>query len=332
MKRTASGKDRLPRIGKTIVFCVRIAICVCAAFLLHAHAATLSIAEYREQLQNLSRRVRQLQEHPEQAIPLENDIPEQVAVGDESREYSTRFHWLKQDLKMFSQADSQARPKLLQRIEDRLQLLQIEAEGYETAGAVSSFDRQRLQKILARREFNRAAGPTWWEIIKEKIKRRIIQFFVRHPINGRSATDVLQILVYVVLAVAFAMFAIWIKRRLERPHEDFAKEIIPFAPSDKRWASWLADARSAAEANDWRNGVHFAYWAAISYLEEHGAWKPDQARTPREYLRILGTRKPQYPVLSALTRRFERIWYGHHEAQAEDFSEALQQLEKLGCK
>ena len=168
--------------------------------------------------------------------------------------------------------------------------------------------------------------------MREKIWRWISNFFERHPIYGNGATDVLHIVVYVAVCLAFIMFAIWIKRRLDHPREDFAREIIPFSPSARGWTSWLTDARAAAQQGDWRNAVHLAYWAGISFLEEHGAWKPDRARTPREYLRILGTRKPQYPTLSALTRKFEVIWYGSEDAGSADFNEALQQLEKLGCR
>ena len=299
---------------------------------LAAHAADLSPAEYRQQLQDFSSKIEQLNEHPEQAKQLEFGIPEHVAVSDGSLEWSLNYDWLRKQLKQFEEGDPKTRSGFLKQIQDRLHSLDKEAAAYEKASPDSSSDHQKLEQILSRREFNKAHGPTWWDIVREKILRWIANFFAKHPIAGRGGTDVLHILVYAAVAVAFIMFAIWIKRRLERPQEDFAREILPFAPSARGWTSWLTDARSAAHQGDWRNGVHLAYWAGISFLEEHGAWKPDRARTPREYLRILGTRKPQYPTLSALTRTFEVTWYGRQDAQAADFSEALQQLEKLGCK
>jgi hypothetical protein len=86
-----------------------------------------------------------------------------------------------------------------------------------------------------------------------------------------------------------------------------------------------------AQQREWRRAIHLAYWAGISFLEENGAWKPDRARTPREYLRIMGARKPQYPVLAALTKKFEVVWYGHEDAGETDYRETLGQLERLGC-
>jgi hypothetical protein len=46
----------------------------------------------------------------------------------------------------------------------------------------------------------------------------------------------------------------------------------------------------------------------------------------------VGTRASQYPVLAALTRKLEVVWYGYGDAAEEDFQETLVQLEKLGCR
>jgi hypothetical protein len=142
----------------------------------------------------------------------------------------------------------------------------------------------------------------------------------------------LQILVYLLVGAAMILLVVWTALRLNRPGADSAKEIIPFAPSARSWRSWLAEARSLAQQQDWRNAIHVAYWAGISFLEENGAWKPNRARTPREYLRIVGSRKPQYSPLAALTRKLELVWYGHRDAGEPDFQETLGQLERLGCQ
>lgn len=303
-----------------------------AVFIVPSHAATLSPAEYRRQLDDVSTRIDQLNDQPELAEQVAAGVPDSVSVSDGGREYSLSYDWLKKQLKLFEQADSKNRSSFLQQIHHHLQALGKEAQGYEQTQAASEADHEKLNQILARREFRNTHGPTWWDVMWEKIERWISDFFERHPIFGHAGTDALHILVYAVVAAAFVMFAIWIKRRLARPSGDFAREIVPFAPSARGWAAWLADARAAGQQHDWRNAVHLAYWAGISFLEEHGAWKPDRARTPREYLCILGARKPQYPTLSALTRKFEMIWYGSRDAHAADFEEALLQLEKLGCK
>ena len=59
---------------------------------------------------------------------------------------------------------------------------------------------------------------------------------------------------------------------------------------------------------EWRDAIHLAYWAGISFLERQGFWKPDRARTPREYLR-LSLRSEYRETLRALTQIFELAWY-----------------------
>jgi hypothetical protein len=128
------------------------------------------------------------------------------------------------------------------------------------------------------------------------------------------------------------LLAIWLVRNIRRKEAEYTREPILFAPSSKHWRTWLAQAQSAAETGNWRDAIHFAYWAGISNLEESGAWVPDKARTPREYLRIISPRDPNRSALSALTKKFEIVWYGDFPAAAGDYQETLQQLEALGCR
>lgn len=297
-----------------------------------ARAVELSPAEYRQQLHDFDIRVEQLKDHPDQTVKFLAEIPDGVSINDNSHQYSISYAWLKGQLRQFLRADIKTRSTFLQKIQERLHVLDQQAQAYVKADADSGAAKRKLDEILSRREFRKAHGPgalaIWWE----KLMRWISKLLNRHSVNGSTTEDLLHILVYVAVAVAFSMFAIWLKRRLDRPRGQFEREIVPFAPSARGWRTWLTEARDAAQQGDWRNGVHLAYWAGISFLEEHGAWRPDRARTPREYLRMLGTRKPEYPTLSALTRKFEIIWYGHREASAADFQETLGQLENLGCR
>src|SRR5579863_1853870 len=266
------------------IFRVWLALCAVAVFALPGPEETLSPAEYRQQLQGLSSRVEQLMEHAEQAQQLERELPDHVSVSDGSRQYSPNYAWLKDNLKHFQQADVKTRSIFLQQIQDHLRDLDVQAEAYEKAQAASSSDQEKVNQILARREFRKAHGPGWGEILRQKILSWLARLLSRHPLYGKGATDLLHLLVYAAVAGAFIMFAIWLKKRFARPQEELSREIMPFAPSAKGWSSWLGEARASAQQNDWRNAVHLAYWAAISFLETNGAWKPDRARTPREYL------------------------------------------------
>jgi len=106
----------------------------------------------------------------------------------------------------------------------------------------------------------------------------------------------------------------------------------PDRPSALPWQTWLQRAREAAGDGNYRGAIHLIYWSAISWLESQGAWIPDRARTPREYLRLLPAQAPQRHRLYALTQRFEPVWYGGRPASAADFDAMLQELEELGCR
>ena len=96
------------------------------------------------------------------------------------------------------------------------------------------------------------------------------------------------------------------------------------------WNASLADAQKAAENGEWREAIRLSYWTGIFFLEAQGLWRPDNARTPREYLRLaLGSK--HHNELRDLTRQFEAVWYGRAEAGPAIFSEFMSCLERIGC-
>ena len=293
-------------------------------------AADLSLAEYRQHLQDLSTTLAPLENHPEQLHKIVADLPDHVVVAAGTGTYSLNYDWLRHDLKDFEQANAKRQATIIDNIKQHFHVLEDQCAAFENSRPGSGEDRQRLQEILARREFHRVHGPTAGEIFLQKILRWIDRLLNPTSKNGVSP---IKVAIYVIVAVAVIMLVIWTKRRFDFSRQPAPpREIVPFAPSARGWRAWLADARQYAQQQDWRNSVHFAYWAAVSFLEEHGAWKPDRARTPREYLGFLTPMNSAYPTLEALTRRFEVIWYGHQDAHEKDFQDALGQLEKLGCK
>ena len=94
------------------------------------------------------------------------------------------------------------------------------------------------------------------------------------------------------------------------------------AASARDWQLWFADARSAAAAGEWREAIHFVYWATISRLESKRLWPADRARTPREYLALVAAEDPRKAGLATLTGSFEKTWYGGRAARASDFQKA----------
>ena len=113
-------------------------------------------------------------------------------------------------------------------------------------------------------------------------------------------------------------------------------------PPGKHWRDWTREASTAAAGGDYRAALHSAYWAGVYRLAELGAWKLDRARTPREYLRMIGEQAQselaeQNPVgrelaLKDLTQGMEASWYGFLPATQQDYDKAVAHLETLGCR
>jgi hypothetical protein len=300
---------------------------------MRAAAAGVSLDEYRRQLHELAAGIDVLKDddNPEKVRAILVGIPDQVTVNTKPGEITINQRDLKNDLATLSRQDAQKRAGLLRQIHNYCRELENEATAYDQGGDLET-SRRKLNSILASREFRNVHGPTARDALMARLLGWLDRVVNRLFRGARGAGGGwLRVLVYLLVGAAMILLVVWTALRLNRPQADSPREIVPFAPSARSWRSWLAEARALAAHRDWRNAIHIAYWAGISFLEEKGAWKPNRARTPREYLRMVSSRKPQYPPLAALTRKFEVIWYGHRDAGESDFQETLGQLERLGC-
>lgn len=298
-----------------------------------ARAESISVSEYRQQLQDIATKVDALESHPEGAGALLQTIPDQATIRSDADEINVSYKTLRNDIAAFAAADEQKRPVALHELKAYTQALNSAAESYGKSNADSSARHTQLSQILSRREFRKVKGPDVMDIFLSRIFRWLARLFGK-MLGGRTPNfDVVRVVIYIFVGIAVALLLIWTVRKFSQSRpEPLVREIVPFSPSARSWRAWLAEARELAQQQDWRNAIHLAYWAGVSYLEEHGAWKPNRARTPREYLRLIGTRAAQYPVLAAMTRKLEIVWYGYGNASEADFQEALGQLEKLGCR
>lgn len=217
------------------------------------------------------------------------------------------------------------------RVREELLALRRGAADFEAAPADHTASRERLQQILDDREFRGIHGPTWRDRLRQRILQ-IVQSLLERLVGSSAIPTLSDILVYLLVAFAVIVLALWAYRSLTA---DARREsVVPqrVAASARAWQIWLADAQRAAARGDWREAIHLAYWCGVSFLEARGAWTPDRARTPREYLRLLPPSSEHRPALTALTRNFELVWYGTDRADASRFGEAVANLETLGCR
>jgi hypothetical protein len=96
-------------------------------------------------------------------------------------------------------------------------------------------------------------------------------------------------------------------------------------------AELALEAVALARAGHVRDAARVAYRAAVRRLEEEGALRADEARTPREYLRLLPSPHRRRPALAALTATFERIWYGSSAAGPDEGDRIVALLQDLEC-
>ncbi len=288
---------------------------------------TLTVSEYIAELDGLASTAKQLA-HPEEVPKLLNNIPPAWRIQTAQRTFEVRSEWLRQDLNDWQRRPSQ---EIRDRIFARLQILRSEAASFQGSPRDVSQKRLLLNGILAGREFQNIHGPTWLDRFKQRVLELLLKLLGR--VFQSSAIPMIgNVVVYGLMALALLAVAYWMYRTIRN---NAGLETIlphPLPVSSRGWKLWMTEARLAADGGNWRDAIHLAYWCGISCLEAQGLWRPDTARTPREYLRLLPSSSEHRETLGTLTRTFELVWYGTQEADANAFSETLAQLEKLGCQ
>jgi hypothetical protein len=199
--------------------------------------------------------------------------------------------------------------------------------------------RATLDQILSRREFGAVKGPSAWDLFRQRVIREIgrllgsvFQQIGRYPIGAKVLFWL--VILAVVVWLALVLFRYWTRRAALEELQ--APDVVAYI---RTWQEWIQTAREAATRGDFREAVHSAYWAGISYLEESEVVRKDRTRTPREYMRLISNatqlaasgRKTR-EALSSLTIVLEQVWYGRRPASSQDFTNAIQSVEALGCQ
>lgn len=288
----------------------------------------VSAAEYRAELDRLASAVQRL-DSSGQPTPQElRSLPQSWHVRTGQREFEVSTEGLRRDVRRY---DADKNASTATAIQTRIQDLRRELDGYEKPPADVSAQRADLNSILSRPEFHDVHGPTWMDRLKEWVLRLLLgglgRLFRKVAIPAVGKAFVYGLMVLAVLALGYLVY-----RNIVWGNDFEAVTPTDMPVSAKEWAVWLAEARAVAAQGKWRDAIHLAYWAGISFLERQGTWKPDRARTPREYLRLLSMASEHRETLTTLTRIFELAWYAKRDASERTFSDALQELEKLGCR
>jgi hypothetical protein len=191
--------------------------------------------------------------------------------------------------------------------------------------------RETLARILEQPEFQRGALTAWTDALQARIVKWIESLFARLVTGPVSRLALVKLLAWVAGLSALAALAWWLVRSLRRSTPTSTGRYQPAASARRSARSWARDALLAHRGGNRREAARCAYNAALTRLEEEGALRRDESRTPREYLRLLPPAHRHIGAMSDVTGRFERAWYGAATPGADDSLVLLNRLKELGC-
>ena len=219
--------------------------------------------------------------------------------------------------------------QLLQAAEARLTRDIAQADGAASGPLPAAADHTRehaaMKQVLAGRDFRNLQAPTARDSALEKLGAWLNRLLASIDKLQLHVAWVGRLIVWgfiLAVCVGLALGLMQLERRWRIRLIPESDGPATEAASARDWQLWLADARRAAAAGQWREAIHFVYWAAISRLESRRLWPADRARTPREYLVLVAADDPRKPQLATLTANFERTWYGGHAADESDYRKA----------
>ena len=295
--------------------------------------APVPLATFHAQLGAIREQVRQIADHPADAAQLEETVPPVVHVHVDDGDYTVSLLWLRAELDELPRIQADKQKAKVDAMLAQLDELDRQLTGYERPADLSAA-RAQMNEILARREFRNSKGQSWVNRLKQRILEWLARLLGRAFSHVGSLAWLSKLIMAAVLLGTLGLLGFWIVRLVRRDAAiesrllDGEGEI----PSSRPWQSWLADAQRAATAGQWREAIRLCYWAGISRLESGGAWPPDRARTPREYLALMPAVHIERGSLQELTRRFELAWYAQMPVGQEDFAAARATAERLGCR
>lgn len=293
----------------------------------------LSLAAYQQELARIDQGLKGLVEQPNAADQLRSSVAEKWKVKTPAGSFEIDNGDLRYGLMRYS-SNTANRGEILPKLEFKVEEQLRGAREFEKPADGSA--QAKLQAILGNREYrNLKHTESPFNKLKELLLSRVIDLLSRFFRLAAAHPRISRVLLWSIIGFVILGFAVWLYfllRSTARDEYGFPQASSLY-PSAKAWPQWLREAQAAAERGAWRDAVHLAYWGGISYLEASGAWKPDRARTPREYLRMLPNgRTDRREPLEALTRRFEFVWYAQQAASLEDYQFTLAQLDKIGCR
>ena len=311
-----------------------IPICLVASFILLAGATSpsISVPEYVSELDRCSSALADSGNDPAALRKLQMSLPSEWEVRVGNQQYTVATDWLRADLARAETALPQDR-SAVQQAQREIRSRRDAAQALAQSNSARSLeeDRVQLNRILAAKEFQAIREPTWWD----RFRARILDWIVRQAErlmgkikHGRAIGNAMA---WTLIMLCTLLLLLWMVRATTRARPQLEIDLRSARAAGQDSHYWLDEARAAAARGDYRSAIHAGYWASIARLEEVNLLTENRARTPRESLGLIRRESPEYAPLLQLTRRFELVWYGYRSADFADWSDVLEQWEKLEC-
>ncbi len=304
----------------------------------NAHATT-PLADYRQRVVRAAELAQTIAQHSHptdeqlaQLHTLKQLLPAREEVEAPGQFVRVDNTWVHEALNTL-RTDPEQQAAQLAELADRLAALQQRLADPNTGGnPTDATPHDRLTRILAQPEYQQAqrqesALKQWLNLLLRKLQALFRKLFSASPQAQPSqfTLNLTRLLIggVLVLALLYALYKFfrWFGTRNRRQEaETGPREILGEVISESATTEdLLAAARALAAQGDYRSAIRRAYIALLFELEQRGKLRLHRAKTNRDYLDALRDEASLYPSFVALTRMFERIWYGHAHATEFDF-------------
>lgn len=176
------------------------------------------------------------------------------------------------------------------------------------------------------------AGVPWWERLRRWLWETLFAP-VMGPL-GEWQRPLMYVLLGAALVFAFVQFVRMRSGGAWKPPARRMGASFQEIEENLEEADLAALVEEAVRAGDRRRAVRLLYLRALRALADAGRIAWDPAKTNRAYVREMavgsdGTRDERADELAALTRLFERIWYGHADVTPATFERLRPRFERF---
>lgn len=211
---------------------------------------------------------------------------------------------------------------------ERLALLRAELDAAlaaDPAPALATLEELRRTLGLGR--------LSWWERLLRWFQDLMSSLLPREGIVDLSGPGLWLAWILALLGVGLIalILGIWLRdlmaRWVREAETSESQETARPLPASAEQAQ--IQARSQAQAGNYREAVRLLYLAALLHLAESGLLRFEPSLTNQEVLARVPENAPWRAYLEPVIRVFDRVWYGVREPDAETFQryqEAIQQL------